>query len=122
RILSKFGVIYEPTISRIELSCRHRWLIIASDGLWDHFQQNEIISIIDDYEKKYAQDEINAAHCKLLAEHLVKLVKEGQKDNKGLDNITIIVVYLRVMRKSKGKHESREKTSSTERKANRRPS
>lgn len=34
------GVICTPFIQRIELRVIHKWLVVASDGLWDVIDEN----------------------------------------------------------------------------------
>lgn len=42
----KLGVIYEPDVFKYELNSRDKILIIASDGLWEHLSNEEVINIV----------------------------------------------------------------------------
>jgi serine/threonine protein phosphatase PrpC len=44
--LSDQGLVCTPFVTRIELRVIHKWLIVASDGLWDVISPNVIIILI----------------------------------------------------------------------------
>ncbi|PRQ25535.1 putative protein kinase TKL-Pl-3 family [Rosa chinensis] len=79
----KPAVTAEPEISETILSAEDEYLVMASDGLWDVMSNAEVISIIKDTVKEPGM-------CsKRLA---TEAAERGSKDN-----ITVIVVFLRLV-------------------------
>ncbi|KAL6208942.1 hypothetical protein ACLB2K_019885 [Fragaria x ananassa] len=79
----KPSVTAEPEISETILSAEDEYLVMASDGLWDVMSNAEVISIIKDTVKEPGM-------CsKRLA---TEAAERGSKDN-----ITVIVVFLRLV-------------------------
>ena len=78
--LKKGQIIADPEYKRILLEKDDRWLVLATDGLWDVLTKEQVFQIIKIYEKlkpsKIAQE----------------LVKQAKKNND--DNIAVIVVDL----------------------------
>ncbi len=44
--LKNYGLISKPDIKKIPIRLHHRYVIIASDGLWDYVQLKTIQKII----------------------------------------------------------------------------
>ena len=42
------GLTAKPEVKKIEIRLSHRFLIIASDGLWDFVQTKQILKILKD--------------------------------------------------------------------------
>ncbi len=40
------GVICNPSVSRIELRMIHKWLVVASDGLWDVMSEKDVYDVV----------------------------------------------------------------------------
>lgn len=79
----KPAVTAEPEISETILSAEDEYLVMASDGLWDVLSDAEVVSIIKDTVKEPGM-------CsKRLA---TEAAERGSKDN-----ITVIVVFLRLV-------------------------
>lgn len=79
----KPAVTAEPEISETILSAEDEYLVMASDGLWDVLSNAEVVSIIKDTVKEPGM-------CsKRLA---TEAAERGSKDN-----ITVIVVFLRLV-------------------------
>jgi len=79
-LLCKYGVISEPTISTRTLTKADRFIILATDGVWDVLQDTEAHNLIAEFEdpKEAAQALVNNA---------VELANIA-------DNTTAIVVFL----------------------------
>ncbi|KAG2431014.1 hypothetical protein HYH02_013543 [Chlamydomonas schloesseri] len=75
-------VSYHPTVSCRQLARRDRWLIIASDGLWDVMSNEEVALFCR------AQHQLSAAK---LAE---ALVREAVRNRGSGDNTTVVAVRL----------------------------
>lgn len=77
--LKTHGLISKPDIKRVPIRLHHRYVIVASDGLWDYVPMKTIQKII--------KQEIESEDIAL---RLVKVaISEGS-----YDNITVIVIKL----------------------------
>ena len=65
----KLGVIFEPDVFKYELNERDKILVIASDGLWENFSNEEVIQIIGNCFN-------NDIKCEEAANILVEKVKD----------------------------------------------
>lgn len=85
------GVIARPEISMFpNLTANDKFLVIASDGLWDRMSNQETMMIIANqyFKTKDAEGAIN---------HLTKeSVDRWQREQGMVDDITIIVAFLNV--------------------------
>lgn len=83
------GVTAKPEITSFpNLTQNDKILIVASDGLWDRFTNNEIMMTIvkNFYERRDAEGAIN---------YLIKESTERWTREQGMvDDITIIIVFL----------------------------
>lgn len=78
--LRRDGVIPTPTIRRLLLKPKDRWLVIATDGVWDWFEEKDLLAITNKEE----------ATAKGIAQEIVKIsLEQGSKDN-----ITCLVIEL----------------------------
>lgn len=75
-------VIPDPDVTRFELSDDDEFLVIASDGLWDGINGEEMISIV----KKTVNEQGCSQVCKTLCEIGIE-----KKTN---DNVTVIVLFF----------------------------
>lgn len=73
------GLTASPTVNKYVLRPFDKWLVIASDGVWD-----------------FLSDEVVAKHCKeeLTTKQIGKNIIKAALDSMGQDNISIIVVKL----------------------------
>ena len=77
--LKEFGVISIPHINRRVIKPLDKWIIIATDGLWDCVNDPEITNIIGKEESS-----------EVISKNLLKnALQNGSKDN-----ITILVIKL----------------------------
>ena len=78
--LKRDGVIAKPTIKRLLLKPTDKWLIIATDGVWDWFEEKDLLTITNKKETT----------AKSIAQEIVKKsLEQGSKDN-----ITCLVIKL----------------------------
>ena len=69
--LRKHGVIAEPTIKKYVLKPFDKYIIIASDGVWDSIEDQDAVSLLDE-----------SKNCKENARRIVTAsVEKGSKDN-----------------------------------------
>ena len=76
--LKQYGVICNPHISKNEIDIDDKYIIIASDGVWDVMDENEIFGL--------------SKECKNSKE-LFDLIVQNSLD-KSLDNISCFVIRL----------------------------
>jgi len=86
------GIVCEPKIEQVisdleyeshTLTDKHRWLILATDGLWDDITNQEAIKLVQLY---YDEKKSLAGIAKKLTQHAIQRGAE--------DNITVFVVDL----------------------------
>jgi len=87
-IAKKIGVISEPDIFEYEIKQNDKFIVIASDGIWEYLTNEEVVNIISSY---YINGDVESA-----TEELIKNAKskweELRKDT--IDDITVIVIFL----------------------------
>ena len=71
----KLGVIYEPDVFKYELNSRDKILIIASDGLWEHLSNEEVINIVGNC---YCNNVKCEEAANILIENAEKKVNDGK--------------------------------------------
>lgn len=85
------GVTYEPELKSINtLTKLDKFIVVASDGLWDRIPNDEVTRIVGNlyYDKRDAEGAAN---------HLMKEATERWQREQGMvDDITIIVVFLNI--------------------------
>jgi len=77
--LKNHGLISKPDIKRIPIRLHHRYVIVASDGLWDYVPLKKIQQII---KEEIEPDDI-----------ALRLIKVAITDGT-YDNVTVIVIKL----------------------------
>lgn len=90
-IAKSIGVTAEPEIKQFNINHYHNhFIVIASDGLWDRFGNDEVTRIVGTafYDKKDPEGAVN---------YLMKeSVERWQTEQGMIDDITIIVIFLNV--------------------------
>jgi serine/threonine protein phosphatase PrpC len=79
----RIGVICTPECSTVELSSRDKYLILATDGLWDGISSEEVQGI--------CSKSSSVTDC---SERLLKAGLAGLQKNQIDDNITNIVISI----------------------------
>ena len=86
-IAHKVGVIINPEIYDYHFSEEDKFIVLASDGLWEFLSNDEVVQIVKSY---YLKNDIEGG--------LERLYKESSKrwmNNENIiDDITIIIVFL----------------------------
>ena len=87
-IAHNIGVISEPEILRLNYDGNEKFIVIASDGIWEYIDSEECVKII----KEYYENNMDAVGG------LNALVKEAYKrwknENNNVDDITAIVIFF----------------------------
>lgn len=88
------GMSVEPEVIEIKCKGNEKYLIIASDGLWDKVQDNDICNIVDKY---YERIDDNNTHVDLneCCQELLEIAQNNWRaDEDVVDDITIIIVFF----------------------------
>jgi serine/threonine protein phosphatase PrpC len=86
-IASKVGVIAEPEIVEHTITSDDKYIVIASDGVWEFLDNEAIADIVDPY--------YNTKDPKGACEKIIQLSTEWwEKEDCVIDDITAIVVFL----------------------------
>ena len=88
KVASQVGVISEPEIYNIELSMDDKFIVIASDGIWEFIPNEKVIELVVPYWERNDSD----GACNKLTEEAIKQWKE---EDDAIDDITVIVIFLR---------------------------
>ena len=87
-IAHSVGVISEPEIKRYEFNGNEKFIVLASDGIWEYISSEECVDIIKNYYENN-MDAIGAIHY---------IMKEAfnrwKKFDEIIDDITIIVIFF----------------------------
>ncbi|XP_037960008.1 protein phosphatase 1F [Teleopsis dalmanni] len=83
------AVIAEPDIVDVEITAEHDFLVLATDGLWDHVAEQQVIDAI------YTALAIAEQKVEDIPKILIDLAKKGDSQ----DNITVVIVFLKERQK-----------------------
>ena len=88
RVASMVGVISEPEILRLNYNGNEKFIVIASDGIWEYIDSEECVKIIKDYYENN-MDAVGGLNA------LVKeAFKRWKNENDNVDDITAIVIFF----------------------------
>lgn len=87
-VARRAGVVWDPEIREIELEQQDKFIVQASDGIWEFISNKEVIDIVVPYWR------INdpTAACEELTKEATK--RWEQSDSKTIDDISVIVIFL----------------------------
>ena len=87
-IAHSVGVISEPEIIKVNFVGNEKFIIIASDGIWEYIDSDECVNIIKDYYENN-MDAVGGLNA---------LIKEAFKrwkiEEDNIDDITAIVLFF----------------------------
>ena len=87
RVAATVGTISEPEIKEFELKDEDKFILIASDGVWEFIDSQECIEIIKDY---YVNNDMKGC-----CEHLyLESKKRWLKEEEVVDDITMILIFF----------------------------
>ena len=87
RVAATVGVISEPEIKEFELDINDKFMIIASDGIWEFISSQECVDMISEF---YEKNDIKGC-CKYLYE---ESSKRWLKEEEVIDDTTLILVFF----------------------------
>lgn len=88
KAVAEVGVISEPEITETSLDPRHKVIVVASDGVWEFLDNDQVLKIISPYHD--VGDARGAARAVCEGAHNRWVSQEGV-----VDDITVIVLFLR---------------------------
>lgn len=88
-VAARVGVNALPEMSEVELSIHDKFIVLASDGVWEFMQNIDVAKVVFPYyQKKNAEG---------AAESLVReAFKKWKREEDSVDDITCIVIFLDV--------------------------
>ncbi|CAD8202544.1 unnamed protein product [Paramecium octaurelia] len=87
-VASQVGVICEPEILRHSLQESDKFVIVASDGIWEFLQNDLVVQIVYEFYKK---GDVNGACVKL-----IQIAREAwQREDEVIDDITLIIGFFK---------------------------
>ena len=87
-IAHSVGVISEPEIKRYEFNGNEKFIVLASDGIWEYITSEECVNIIKDFYENN-MDAIGAIHY-----IMNEAFNRWKKYDEIIDDITIIVIFF----------------------------
>ena len=89
-VARKAGVVCDPEIREIELEPQDKFIVQASDGIWEFMTNKDVIDIVVPYWRK---NDPNGA-CEHLSNEATKRWKNS--DSRAIDDISVIVIFLSI--------------------------
>jgi serine/threonine protein phosphatase PrpC len=87
RTAQSVGVIPDPEVSEITLTARDKFLVIASDGVWEFMENTEVARIVWPFYSKCAPEAAANALVKEAFNH-------WRKEEEVIDDITCVIIFL----------------------------
>lgn len=97
-VASSVGVIPEPEFFELSLNESDKFLVIASDGVWEFIDNAECVRLVAPFFEANPPDPQGAT--KLLKE---LSVEHWKREDEVIDDITVIVVFLKILAKAQEK-------------------
>lgn len=86
-VAAQVGVSFEPEIIVHEMSSEDKFLVLASDGIWEFIDNDECVRIVSVF---FENGNIEGAACELMNQ----AVKRWEEEDSVIDDITVIVVFF----------------------------
>lgn len=87
-ISKSIGVTSEPEVIRMKLDKRDRFVLLASDGVWEFISNQEVLQLIVPYYKEGKLEEACDALSRLAYERWTA------EDSSVVDDITFVLIFL----------------------------
>ena len=87
-IAHSVGVISEPEIKRYDFSGNEKFIVIASDGIWEFISGEECVNIVKGFYENNL-DAIGAINA-IMKEAFIR----WQKNEEIIDDITVIIIFF----------------------------
>ncbi|CAD8054111.1 unnamed protein product [Paramecium sonneborni] len=90
-VASTVGVSCEPEIIHHKMNSNYAFLVVASDGVWEFFSNDEIQKIV----VQNWQPNMTAKKINEICDHIVKLsTQRWHQEDEVVDDISIVIAYL----------------------------
>ena len=87
-ISKSIGVTHEPELIQLQLEARDKFILVASDGVWEFIQNYEILQLVVPYFKEGKIEECCDALMQLAYERWTV------EDTTVVDDITFVLIFL----------------------------
>ena len=88
-VAGSVGVICEPEVLIYNLNFSDKFLVVATDGVWEYVNNRDCVRIV---KKFYEKNDIDGA-CEALLEYTNS---EWKKNNQIVDDVTFIIVFFNI--------------------------
>ena len=88
-IAHSIGVSENPEVLRFDLKPEHKFIVIASDGVWEFLSNEEIGKIVWPFFLRNSPEQAGNAIVRAAA-------KKWRKNDNNIDDITCITIFLEV--------------------------
>lgn len=114
--LKKSGVIATPVVSSYELHGDEEFIVIASDGLWEYMDSEEVVDLVVAASTSEDDTSVSFSSCCNAKKASEALIKESAKrwryyDGNYRDDITAIVIRLDKLRDEQEENEKKKKAN-----------
>ena len=82
------GVSSEPEVVRMKLDKRDKFILLASDGVWEFLSNQEVLQLVVPYYKEGKLEEACDALLRLAYDRWTA------EDNSVVDDITLVLIFL----------------------------
>ena len=89
KICREIGLLCTPEILVWNIVANDKFVIIASDGVWDHISSQEAVDIVASVWKNGKSE----ACCEKI---LTEAVKRWENNSDSVDDITVVIIFLSV--------------------------
>ena len=86
-VAKKIGVIHRPEIQVCEINSSVKYLVVASDGVWEFLSNNDVMDVINPF---FIIGDVEGA-CK---EVVRKSTEKWEEEETGRDDITVVVSFI----------------------------
>ena len=86
-VAKKIGVIYVPEIEVYEINTNVKYIVVASDGVWEFLSNSDVMDIINPF---FVIGDVEGA-CK---EVVKKSSEKWEEEESGRDDITVVVSFI----------------------------
>lgn len=87
-IAESVGVIYNPEVISYDLTVNDKYVVIASDGVWEFIENSKVMEIINPF---YYRNDPEGA-CKAVID---ESIKKWEKEDEVIDDISLVVIFLK---------------------------
>ena len=90
-VAASVGVIAEPEFFELQLNESDKFLVIATDGVWEFIDNDECVRLVSPFWEANPPDPKGAVN------KLIELsVKHWEREDEVIDDITVVVVFLKI--------------------------